>query len=581
MGVRKYSVTPAVRYWNHVRNLEFTDALYFVLTVVPISLIVLVPFTFYVWGSVWSTEPGFEGHFTLAGYIQVLNHSAIPEVGFNTVVVAIGGMAFSITLAIMFMVYTLKTNGIATWIIPPVIISQYLLPGYISAIAWRFYAGPNGLLNEIAMLLPFVTQEPFDVFSLVGIVVVGGANYAGLVFLLTSGGMKAIPPILEEAASINGASISETVRTVILPLVLPGLAVSALLVFTRLSQSFGIPLILGVPEGIHVIATLMYSAVSSVRPNFAFAAALGMMLLALILAGLFVQRKLKAQKEKYETVTGGEELRSKKLDLGKWRYPISAFVLGCAFLLYVVPYLVLTVASLDTAFIGFSSFDLSFENYRRLFVGSWSGALYRSAVNTILIAVGAATIGMTLSTLASYIMVQTDSVLSGPLDYLTFTPAIIPGIIMGVAFMWMFLTWDPLDIYGTLWILILAFSGKYMVYGTRAVNTSFRSVGGELEDAGRVAGAGIFNIFKDIFAPLIRPGFSSGFAIYCINSTKSLTMPLLLVAGGNEMIQVFLLRALDTGTPGIVAATGVLLMAFIFAAYGFLEFFTDIDITSL
>lgn len=585
MGTESTFIEKLDRFSRQIHLGSLRNVLYILLTVIPIAILVGIPLLFFVWGSFWTTAPGLPGgSFTIKGYIQVLNHPLGIEAIINTLIMAVGGTALSLVLGVLFMVYGLKTNGIGRKIVAPILIVQYLLPSYIAALTWEFYLGPrNGVVNKLAMSLPFINDPVFNIYSLEGIILVGATHYAGLVYLLTSGGIKAMPADLEEIGWVSGASLTDIMRKITLPLVLPGLAISTVLIFTRFMQSFGLPIILGFPEEIYVIATLMYAAVSGIDPNFTFAAALGIFLLLVTLAGLFYQRRLTGVNEKYERLSGSGGSESMRFDLGKYRYPVSASVIGLVLSLYVAPYTILFMSSFQQAFVGFNfeRVTWTFTHYESLFVGSWSQTFFTSIQNTILIAVLAGLAGMVLSTLCSYVMIKTDSSVGNLLDYLTLSPSAIPGIIFGTALLWLFVTFNPFGLYGSIWVLIFAFSGKFLVYGTRAVNSSFRAIDQELEDAATVSGSGIYGLFRRIFAPLIKPGFFAGFTIYVIDTTKSLTIPILLSTGGSEMIQVFLFRATEIAETGLVAATSVVMIVSIFAIYGAVHFFTDIDITSL
>lgn len=547
-------------------------------TTIILSFLVGIPLLFFMWGSVWTTTPGLPGTFTLRGYEQ-LTQPIVFETIANTVIIAVGSTIISVLLGIIFLMYSLKTNGYAAWFISIVLIIQYMMPSYINAIAWIYYLGPNGVVNSYLMLLPFINDPVLNVYSMWGIILVSGTHYAGLVFLLTSGGVRAIPVDLENAARMH-TSHYEVMRRIIIPLVIPSIAISAVLIAVRMLQTFGIPLILGLPVRIYVLATLMYDAVTTIPYNFKFAGAAGMLLLIVTLLGLYWQRRITGARDKYETLQGSEQF-GQRFDLGRYRSPISGAMWSLVLVLYILPFVTVFLASFQRGLFHPLELEFTLQHYEALVFGNWQPALFNAIGDTLVVAVIAATGGMILSTVASYVIVKSDHLMGDILDYIALSSSSIPGIIAGIAFLWIFLSYDPLNIYGTVFVLALAFMGKYIVYGTRAVNSSFRAIGQDLEDAAKVAGGTTIGLFRRIFAPLIKPGFVAGFTIYFIDATKSLSIPLLLSVGETEMIQALLYRLITSSQPALSAAVAVIMIAGISIIYLSVHYFTDVDVTSL
>lgn len=551
----------------------------FWISILILGALVGIPLFVYLWGSVWTTSPGLPGgEFTLRGYEQ-LTQPIVIETLWNTFIIAVGATVMSLIIGIVFLMYALKTNGYGASLLAIILIIQYMSPSYINALAWIYYLGPNGVVNSYLMLLPFIDDPVFNVYSIAGIILVAGTHYAGIVYLLTSGGVKAIPVDLENAARLYSSHYQVMTR-IILPLVLPSLAIATVLIGVRMLQSFGIPLILGLPEGIYVLATLMFDAVTSWPPNFKFAAAAGVILLLITLMGLYLQRRVAGQRDKYETLKGSEEF-GQRFDLGTLRMPISGVIWFFVLALYLAPFITLLIASFQQGFLHPNELEFTLVNYQSLLFRHWWGAFSNAIFDTLFIATITATAGMILSTMCSYVIVKSEHVMGSILDYITLSSSTIPGVIAAIAFLMIFLTWDPLGLYGSVWILILAFTGKWVVYGTRAVNSSFRSIGHELEDAAKVAGGTTVGVFRRIFAPLIKPGFFAGFVIYFIDTMKTLSIPLLLSHAETEMIQAFLYRLIESAHPGVTAAVAVFMMVGIGSIYGLVHYFTDIDVTSL
>lgn len=556
---------------------------YYVATLVAFALLVVGPLVFYVWASVWSEPPGLGGHFTLEGYRSLFQSSVYLTLK-NTLVVAILGSVVSMVIGVCGLILSLKTTIRGRRIIAFVIIIQYLLPAWILAIGWEFYAGPNGLINQALMLLPFIDSPVVNIYSVWGIALVGGANWAGLVYLLTSGAIISIPYSLEEAAKVSGASNVGILRRVILPLAIPSLAISGVLVFTRMSATFGLPLILGIPGRIFVASTHMYSAVNLYPPNFAFASALGMVVLVVSVLGLIVQRRITGSRSKYETVIGkGDTTRSLKFDLGGYGNHVTYLTFVALLLLYVLPYLAIFLFSIQKGFAGMNIAEAQWtlENYESIFFGVNAGAFRDAYMNTIIVAGVGAFLGMVLSAMASYIIVKSESKTGDLLDFVSLAPAAVPSIIIATAFLWFFLTYNVLGIYGTVWILILAIAAKTIVYGTRATNSSFNAIGSELEEMAQMSGANFVTIFRRIFLPLIKSGFSAGFIILFIDFAKVLTIPLFLSSGSNRVLSTFIWEAGQQRNDQVGAAISVVLIVTLALLYIIMDRYTNVDVMRL
>lgn len=545
-------------------------------------LMIGVPIAFYIWGSFWSEAPGLPGgHFTLEGYRQIFT-SGVSQVFINTALIAIVGCFIALSLGISMMVISLKINTRGRQFIAFVLIVQYLLPSYLLALAWDFYAGPNGLVNEIAGSLLGTTSPIFDIHSVWGIALVAGANYAGLVYLLTSGAITSVPRSLEEAAKLNGASSVTVILKITLKLALPGLAIATVLILTRLVQSFGIPLILGLRDQIFVVATYMYLSLLNYPPNFKFVSAMGMTILFVSLIGLYLQHRITGAREQYETVDqeGTEVLL---FDYGRLGGVAVAFAWFILLVVYILPFVILLLTSFQDDFIfDISNFEFTLDNYRVLFSGSRAGRFFNAVKNTLFLSGFGALFGMVLSVAASYMIVKSDSRVGRFVDYLTLAPIGVPGIIVATALLWILLSYNILGAVNALWFIMIGMTIKFIVYGSRATNSSFRAIDSQLEEAAEIFGASFFTIFKDIFIPLIKRGVSSGYILLFIEYLKVLTIPILLATSQEEeVLQVFLWTTIQYGEVGVSAAIAVIITVMIGLIYFLVTHFTDVKVAQL
>jgi iron(III) transport system permease protein len=455
-------------------------------------MLIGVPVVFFLWASFWSEPPGLGGHFTLQGYQAVFTPGVYQTIS-NTLIVAFFGTTISLIVGVGIAILAAKTDFPGGKFVGLILIIHYLVPSFITAMAWSFYISKNTGINYLLMQTPFFDSPVIDINTVWGIALVGGLHYAGLVYLLVNASASTIPRTLEESGFVEGANTVTILRRITLPLMKPAIAIAAILVFVRLIQSFGIPIILGLPGRVFVLATQMYVAVTGLlNPNYTFAGALGIIILVITLVALTIQRRVVGQHEQYETRSGeGESFENLQFELGIYARPIVFGVYAFVLLFYALPLVPLFTLSIQEQAYGVLFLDsgYSFEHYVSLFVGVRSDFFWRTFINTLQIAAVGGLVGMLVASVTSYVIIKTDSKLGTLLDYLSFAPAAIPGIITGIAYLTIVIAYNPIGLDGTIWIIMFALVAQFMVYAVRATNTGFRSIGQGLEEAAEVAGA--------------------------------------------------------------------------------------------
>ena len=188
---------------------------------------------------------------------------------------------------------------------------------------------------------------------------------------------------------------------------------------------------------------------------------------------------------------------------------------------------------------------------------------------------------MVLSSIVSYFIIKSESPLGELLNVLTLSPAALPGIVVATAFLWLFLTYNFLGLYGTIWIIMLALTARFIVYGSRAMNSSFRSLDDRLEEAAQMSGASLWTIFREIFAPLVKPGFVAGYILLFIDYAKVVTIPLFLTGQENQVLSVMLWQVAFDGKDEVSAAIAVIMIVFVLSIYTAVHLFTEIDVTRI
>lgn len=568
-------------YRQSLENKTLTRLVFEFLVLVSLIVLIVFPLIFYIWSSFWSTIPGVTGgEFTLSAYQRLVTDPNIFTVFENTIYIAVLGTFLTMALAIGMMVVTIKFDIYGSQFFVGLLIVQYLAPSFIFAIGWQIYT--DGI-NRVLMLLPFIDTPPINIFSVWGIAVVGAIHYAGLVYLLSSGALRTIPRAMEEAGIVSGAGKYAVLSKISLRLALPSLAISAVIIFTRFAQSFGLPLILGLPNSVFVVATRMYVAIFSANQEFAFAAALGMILLAFAIVGLALQRWITGTRSKYQTVTGADSIEQFVYPSGKYNRLATVVMTLLVIFLYVLPFLSIALVSFQRTYVGFNFqyATWSLTNYMGIFVGTWASDFMEAFQNSLILSGVGAAVGMIVSAGASYIIVKSKSTFSGGVDFLTIMPIAIPGIIIGTAYLFLFLRYDFFGLYGTIWLIMIALIAKFIVFGTRATNSSLNAIGDELEEVAYISGAKLTSVFRKIYGPLIKDGFIAGYVILFIDFLKVLSIPLLLRGENSEVFSVLIFRYTRNGEVQRAAAVTVVLMILILVLYAAAIKFTDADVTEL
>lgn len=312
----------------------------------------------------------------------------------------------------------------------------------------------------------------------------------------------------------------------------------------------------------------MFSALQQTPPDFNVAAAIGMIIFILAIIALFAQRNLSGAREKYQTIGGGEDTSTIRSIRIRNRY-IQAIIWVLAFFLFVLPYLILVLSSFQQAFLGLNLEHIQWTlgNYEVLLFGAKSERFYQAVFNTVLIAGAGAFLTMMLASLASYFITRADSVIGDAIDFLTVAPVALPGVIVATVFLWVFLEYNILGSYGTIWLILLAFIPITIVYGSRATNASYRAIGDELGEAAIISGADFPAIFREIMFPMQKSGFLSGFILVFITITKVMTVPVILSGTNNQMLSSTIWFLWAEGHAQEAAAVAVILTLIIGIVY--------------
>jgi iron(III) transport system permease protein len=435
----------------------------------------------------------------------------------------------------------------------------FITPPLIGAVAWALLAAPRtGLINVLARQLG-TTAPVLNIYSMSGLIFVMSLYVSPYVFLTVQAVMQRMDANLEEASEISGASLSKTVFKIVLPLSMPAILSAGILVVTRILEEFAIPGVLGAPTGIYTITTyIYYQAISYVPPRYEVAALLASLLMGLTAILLALQSRILGGGRRFTTVSGkGHPPRL--LRLGPWRYLTLVYALLYIALTVALPYLVLLYAAFISQW-GAAPVpsNLTLAN----FVSTFDSALsVRSGlVNSLILAVSGATFATLLTLIISYMIVSGTPLRRSVLDFVSSIPLAMPGPVIAVAMLWAYLH-EPFVLYGTLWILLVAYVTHYLPYGVRTITGSFRQISPDFERAAAVCGAGRLAGFRDILLPLVRPGILAGWMLMFISMIRELSSSIFLFVPGTETTAVTMLEMWQEGRFSGVAVLSLSLIA--------------------
>ncbi len=368
---------------------------------------------------------------------------------------------------------------------------------------------------------------------------------------------------LEEAALTAGSSTFQTFRTVTLPLMRPAMFSVLLINFIRGIEAFEVPALIGVPAKISVFTTKIFLAIHQFPSDFGLAGAYAVTLLAISTVGVLIYGKITRREERYATVTG-KGYRPRVIDLGDWKYLtlrhlVSDFLsggdpAGFCFALVVVHSL------LRRAVLGAGGQN-DLANYHYILNYPLAATAFK---NSFYLSVGSATLVMLLTSVIAWITVKTKLPGRAFLDTMTFIPIAMPGIVLGVSLIWVYLTL-PIPIYGTIWVLLLAYMTKYIPYGIRAASASMIQINKELEEASFTAGGTWFQTFRKIILPLLMPGFTAGWIYISIIALRELSTSILLYSYNSTVLSIMAFDLWEGGQYTYVCALGVLMVLLLVA----------------
>jgi iron(III) transport system permease protein len=438
----------------------------------------------------------------------------------------------------------------------------YYLTPLVGALAWAILAGPKtGFLNQLWHAVSGSKGDLFNIYSPWGIAWVMALFEGTVAFVMIGAAMKSMDPSLEESSRMCGAGKWRTMLRITLPLVTPGVLGAAVFVFAEMLGSFAAALVLGVPGRFFVITTAIWEATLSFPPDYGRAAALGIALFAVMLLSLTAYRWI-VRRGNYATITG-KAFRPRPLEMGGLAWLL--FALCC---LYVVVAVALPLAALLlTSFQRFatvflSQTQLTLANYKTaLGFGAVNGAL----ANSLLLGVGVATVGVFIIAILVWIIYRSRLPGRGLAEYLVMFPQAVPRMVFGLGLLWAWLN-IPIPIYGTIWLLALAYFTVLLPLGVRTLAGVVLQIDRSLEECARVCGASWSHQLRTVTLPLLRPGIIAAWLLLFIASVRELGVSILLVGPKAQVIAPAIVSAWISSSTELSAALALIQSAAVFIA---------------
>jgi iron(III) transport system permease protein len=534
------------------------------ISVALVAWLALVPLVFLFWESFLTPQTAsVAARFTLDNYKVAYFSAETARLFFNSVEFAIGAAFFSLIVGTFFAWMNERTNTPFKSLFFALTLIPLVIPSILFTVSWIMLASPKiGILNLVLQNYFGFDSPPFNIYSLGGMIWVDGLHYSPMAFLLMTAAFRSMDPSLEESALMSGASVAKIAWRITIRLAWPAVLASWLILFVRAIESFEVPALLGLPVGIQVYTSSIYQAINQYPSKIGLASAYAVTLLLVTSIGIYFQSRFSGQGSKYSTVTG-KGFRPRAMDLGKWRYLTAALFILYFLIVVVLPFLVLVWSSLQKYYSVPSLAALSrltLDPYRTVLSYPAFGT---SVWNSTILSLGTATFIMLVTSVIAWIVVKTKLPGRWVLDNLASLPLVFPGLVLGLSIMVCYLTL-PIGIYGTMWIMFIAYITRFLPYGMRYNLTSMLQIHKELEESAAMSGASWSITFRRVILPLLKPGLIAGWIYIVIVSIRELSSSILLYSPGTEVVSIMIWELWQNGQYVELSALGVMLISVLF-----------------
>jgi iron(III) transport system permease protein len=524
-----------------------------------LCMLILLPLSWLVYYSLHDRAGGF----TFANFEQLVTDPTFLDPLITTVILATSSAVICCVVAAPMGWLVARTDMPLRRTVRALVTASFVTPPFLGAVAWEMLAAPNsGLLNK--MFRAVTGAEPdeylFNIYTLPGLIFVISCYTFPYVFVLVANALDRIPGDLEDASSILGGSAWTTARRVTIPLAMPAVLAGALIAFLQAMTLFGSPAILALPAGFNTMTTKIWS-LFQYPPKLELAAAAALPLLVLTVALLRAESSILGRRG--YSVVGGRQGDPRRVPLGGWKWA----ALAAAFLVLLNPVFLPYGALLNAAFSRVPSEFVSPDNVTLhniefvFFELSATGIAFK---NTLILCTSAATIGTVMAVVIAYMTSRKVVAWHKALGFLATAPVAVPGIVLGVG-LFLAYTRPPFVLYGTLWILLIAFVTIALPAAYQQLQSAFRVINPDLEEASRILGATRLGTLGRITAPLLRTSVIATWCFIFVGVIRELSAAIMLFTSETKVISVLIYDLNESGDLGAIAVLGILMLVFTFA----------------
>jgi iron(III) transport system permease protein len=521
----------------------------------------LLPLGFLLWQSFMTPETAatpaqltFDNYRTAYWSVETL------RVFGNSVAFAAGSAGLAFVVGTFFAWLNERTDTPFKSVFFALSLVPLIIPAILFTVSWILLASPKiGIINVAIQELFATDLVVANIYSMAGMIFVDGLHQSPVAFLMMTAAFRSMDPSLEESALMCGATAGQIALRMTLKLVRPAAAAVFLILFLRAIESFEVPALLGLPVGIEVYTSSIYQAVQTYPSDIGLASSYAVALLVIASLCIYAQSRTASAVEKFSTVTG-KGFRPRVMRIGRWRYLGAAIFAAYLTIAVALPFLVLVWCSLQKFYVAPSLAALqnvSFDAYRAVF----GYPVFASAVwNSVVLSVASATIVALMTAVLSWIVTRTKLPGRWLIDNLATLPLMFPGLVLGLAIMVCYLNLG-IGVYGTLWIMLIAYVTRFMPYGMRYSSTSMLALHKELEESAIMSGASWGMTFWRVVLPLLKPGLIAGWIYVVIVSVRELSSSILLYSPGSEVLSIMIWEYWQNGQYVELSALGVMLIA--------------------
>jgi len=504
-----------------------------------------------------------KGRFTLTNFVKLVTDPTFVGPLVTTVILATSSAVICCAVAAPMGWLVARTDMPLRRTIRALVTASFVTPPFLGAIAWELLAAPNsGLLNQLYRgIIGDPQADPlFDIYTLPGLIFVISCYTFPYVFVLVANALDRIPGDLEDASAILGGRALVTARQVTIPLALPALLAGALVAFLQAMTLFGSPAILAIPAGFHTMTTKIWSLFQyPPKPELAAAASIPLLVLTVL---LLRAEQLILGRRGY-TVVGGRQSDPRLVRLGGWKW----VALGLALLVLMNPVFLPYGALLNAVFspVATQLVTLGTATLKNIhFVFFELSATKLALKNTLILGLASATVGTLIALVISYLTARKAIAGWRALAFLATAPVAVPGIVLGVG-LFLSYTRPPFVLYGTLWILLVAFVTIALPSAYQQLQSAFRTINPDLEEASRILGATRLQALGHITAPLLRTSVIATWCFIFVGVIRELSAAIILFTSETKVISVLIFDLNESGDLGAIAVLGIIMLVITFA----------------